>query len=217
MATDQVSERTIGRLSVYRRLLGELACEKVTHVYSHQLANVAGVTAAQVRRDMMAVGCSGSPTRGYDVAELTESIGRFLDGSAPQSVALVGAGNLGRALLAFFANRRPRLRLVAAFDSDPAKAGRILHGCRVYPMDRLKEIVAAETVTSAILAVPAEQAQPVADQLVAAGLHGILNFAPASLRTPVSVYVEDVDITTSLETVVFFARRNAATQPRALK
>lgn len=204
------SDKTIGRLSLYRRLLGGLEISGVKQLYSHDLANMAGVTAAQVRRDVMAVGYSGSPTKGYDVIELGNSIGAFLDGVGTQGVALVGIGNLGRAILAFFAGRRPNLAIVAAFDRDPAKAGRVVQGCRCFLADDLPRVVKELKITAGIIAVPAPHAQAVADQLVAAGVRGLLNFAPTPLRVPANVYVEDMDMTGSLEKVAFFARQSSA-------
>jgi redox-sensing transcriptional repressor len=159
------SDKTIGRLSLYRRLLGGLEVSGVKHLYSHDLANMAGVTAAQVRRDVMAVGYSGSPTKGYDVVELGKSIGAFLDGVGTQGVALVGIGNLGRAILAFFAGRRPNLAIVAAFDRDPGKTGRVVQGCRCFLAEDMPRVVKELKITAGIIAVPASEAQVVADQL----------------------------------------------------
>ncbi len=204
------SEKTIGRLSLYRRLLNEMQAEGATGVYSHELAAKAGVTAAQVRRDMMAVGYSGSPTKGYNVAGLGEAIGTFLDAPEPEGVALVGVGNLGRAILAFFAGRRPKLAVVAAFDNDPEKVGRVIQGCRCYSIDEMAERIAEHGIRAAIVTVPAGAAQSVADLLVRAGVQGLLNFAPVPLRVPPTVYVEDIDMTMSLEKVAYFARQKAA-------
>jgi len=202
-----VSEKTIGRLSLYRRLLYDHANAGEEHVFSHQLAALAGVTAAQVRRDVMAVGYNGSPTRGYDVRYLTEAIGQFMDAPEDQGVALIGMGNLGRAIIAFFAGRRPHLRIVAAFDSDPAKAGRVIQGCRCYPVDELDRVVDELGICVAVLAVPASEAQATADRLVRAGIRGVLNFTLAPLRLPPDVYVEGIDMTMSLEKVAYFARQ----------
>lgn len=202
------SEKTIGRLSLYRRLLANLKAEGVASVYSHQLAAMAGGTAAQVRRDLMGVGSSGSPKRGYDVAALAESIAGFLDDPAGQQCALVGAGNLGRAILAYFAGRRRLLSIVAAFDSDPAKVNRVIHGCPCHPVAALAEVAGERKISVGIITVPAGGAQPVADAMVAAGLRGILNFAPTPIRAPAGVYIDDIDMTMSLETVAFFARHN---------
>ncbi len=203
----QISDKTVGRLSLYRRLLSNLLREKEEEfVFSHRLARAAGVTAAQVRRDMMVIGYNGSPKKGYAIGDLIESIGYFLDAPGVQTVALVGVGNLGRAILTYFAGRRPNLKIVAVFDNDPNKAGTVISGCRCYAMQDMPEVFKEKKVNTAIVTVPASQAQSVADTLVAAGVRGLLNFAPVNLRVPVSVYVEDMDITTSLEKAAFFAR-----------
>ena len=127
-----ISDKSVERLSLYRRLLMIQLTQGADNVFSHELAALAGSTAAQVRRDLMVVGCSGSPSRGYNVRELMEAIGAFLDAPAGQRVALVGVGNLGRAILAFFGGRRPKLSIVAAFDVDPLKVDRVIHGCRCH-------------------------------------------------------------------------------------
>jgi redox-sensing transcriptional repressor len=208
--TRPISERTIARLSLYRRLLNVLQAEGVKHVYSRQLADLGGRTAAQVRRDLMVLGTSGSSARGYEVAELIRSLRAFLDHPAGQDAALVGVGNLGKALLTHFTGRRPNLAITAAFDSDPTKANRSINQCRVWSVDRLEEIVRARDIRVAIIAVPPEAAQAVVDRLVEAGVRGILNFAPVRLRVPEGVYVEDLDMTVSLEKVAYFARDAAA-------
>ena len=180
------------------------------NVYSHQLAQMAGVTAAQVRRDLMAVGYSGSPTKGYNVLEPTESIGKFLDSPEGEGVAIVGVGNLGRAILAYFGGRRPKLVIKAAFDNDPQKVNRVILGCRCYPMTELGSVVDRERIRTGIITVPADEAQPVAEQMTRAGIRGILNFAPVPLRVPPDVFVEDIDMAMSLEKVAYFARRKSS-------
>ena len=205
----RISGKTIGRLSLYRRVLYGLLAEGERNLFSHQLATLVGSTAAQVRRDMMAVGYTGSPTRGYDIHELTESIGHFLDEPEGQGVALVGVGNLGRAILAYFSGRRPKLTIEAAFDKDPAKVNRVIHGCRCYPLEEAASVVRERRILIGIVTVPAEHAQGVADKLCQAGVYGLVNFAPVRLWTPANVYVEDIDMTMSLEKVAFFARERA--------
>ena len=201
-----VSVRSVGRLSLYRRLLDSLHAEGTRNVYSHELAALAGSTAAQVRRDLMAIGYSGSPNRGYQVAELLASIRQFVDSPHGQRVVLVGVGNLGRALLAYFSGRRPNLSIVAAFDNDPEKIGRVIHRCRCHPLNELEAVARQMDVSLGIITVPAEAAQDVAGRLVAAGVHGLLNFAPVRVRVPHNVYVEDIDMTISLEKAAYFAR-----------
>jgi redox-sensing transcriptional repressor len=201
-----VSGKTIGRLSLYRRVLYGLLAEGERNIFSHQLAALVGGTAAQVRRDMMAVGSAGSPTRGYDIQELTYLIGSFLDAPMGQAVALVGVGNLGRAILAYFTGRRPKLSIEAAFDSDPSKYGRVIHGCRCHGIEDLTHVVKERGIAIGVITVPADQAQDVADKLCQAGVCGLVNFAPVRLRVPSNVYVEDIDMAMSLEKVAYFAR-----------
>jgi len=201
-----ISGKTIGRLSLYRRLLNRLLNDSIRSVYSHELASLAGVTAAQVRRDIMNIGYSGNPNRGYDVQKLIDGIANFLDEPEGQNVALIGIGNLGRAILAYFAGRRPKLTIVAAFDIDPDKIGRVIHGCPCYSIDQMQRIVDELSIGIATLCVPATEAQNVAEKLVEAGFQGILNFSPVPLHVPESVYVEDIDMTMSLEKVAYFAR-----------
>lgn len=201
-----VSIRTVGRLSLYRRLLTTLVAEGQRSIYSHELAGLAGSSAAQVRRDLMVIGYSGSPNRGYQVLELMNSIGQFLDSPTGQRVALVGIGNLGRALLSYFTGRRPKLSIVAAFDSDPEKVHRVVHNCQAYPVAELAEVSRRLDIRVGIITVPAHTAQEVADLMVVAGIRAILNFAPVRVRVPAGIYVEDLDMTTSLEKAAFFAR-----------
>lgn len=205
-----VSDKTVGRLSLYRRLLSGLRQSPAQGIYSHELASLSGTTSAQVRRDLMAVGCSGSPSHGYDVGQLIEAISGFLDGSESQGAALVGVGNLGRAIMTYFGGRRPNLSIVAAFDKDPYKVDRVIHGCRCHRLDELPRVAASQQIRIGIITVPAEEAQTVAELLVRSGIRAILNFAPLPIRVPDAIYVEDIDMTMSLEKVAYFARQRAA-------
>ncbi len=155
----------------------------------------------------MVLGCTGSPTHGYDVDCLIESVAQVLDAPEGQRVALVGIGNLGRAVLAYFVGRRPKLSIVAAFDKDPQKVERVTHGCPCLPMDSLGKTIREKCIEVGIITVPAGAAQEVADTLCEAGVMGLLNFAPVRLWVPSTVYVEDIDVTMSLEKVAFFARQ----------
>ena len=203
-----ISGKPIGRLSLYRRLLNSLLQDGEESICSHDLGAKAGVSAAQVRRDIMNIGYSGNPNRGYDVAKLVDSIGNFLDAPEGQKVALVGVGNLGRAILAFFSGRRPKLSIVAAFDNDPEKIGQLIKGCRCYSIKSLGKVTRESKIKIATLCVPAKSAHEVTDILVQAGIKGILNFTPVPLHVPDNLYVEDIDMTTSLEKVAYFARIN---------
>ena len=202
-----VAEETVERISMYRVLLAGLLQAGTKSVYSHQIATSAGVSAAQVRRDIMALGYTGSPQRGYGVAELIESIDSFLDAPGGQNVALVGVGNLGRAVANYFVGRRPKLRLVALFDVDPEKYDRVISGVRCHPQERLAETLRREGISIVILSVPTDAAQAVAEACVAGGARGILNFAPVALRVPPTVHVETMDMARALEKVAYFARQ----------
>ena len=199
--------QTIGRLSLYRRLLLELLAGGMRQIYSHQLASAAVATPAQVRRDLMVIGFTGSPRKGYVVDELIGAINGVLAQSVETSVVLVGVGNLGRAILAYYTNRQPWVRFVAAFDRDADKANRIIHGCRVYPIDQVEDVLGREKIRAAVIAVPAGDAQQVADRLVLAGVRSFLNFAPVRLHLPTGAYVEDMDMTTALDRVAYYAHQ----------
>ena len=203
-----IPEKTIERLSLYRRLLGNLEGNARTHVFSHELATMSQSSAAQVRRDLMLTGLTGHPKRGYEVQGLIDEIDRVLDGPDEQRIAFVGVGNLGRALLSFFTGRRRKLAVVAAFDVDPYKVGRVIHGCRVHPVDQLGAVIREQRVRLGVITTPAEYAQDIADEMVAAGVTGIVNLAPRPLVVPDHVYVDQVDLTGSLERVAYFARHS---------
>jgi len=211
-AATGLAEKQVARLSVYRRLLQDRPAGSRPEIYSHDLAALSRNTAAQVRRDLMTIGFTGSPARGYRVEQLIEAIGRTLDAPDGQSAALCGVGNLGRALLDYFTIWRPQLRIVAAFDTDPDKAGRVIHRCRVWPLADLEPVVREQGITVGVITVPAAAAQRVAETMLSAGIRGFLNFAPTPLHLPADAYVEEMDITTSMEKVAYFARTLAAAQ-----
>lgn len=203
-----VSEKTIERLCLYRRFLRELRVQRTTYAYSHQLAKMAGLTAAQVRRDIMAIGYYGSPVRGYEVEKLLESISDFLDGPDSLGVALIGVGNLGRSILAYLNRRNSRLNVTAAFDTNPEKIHRVIVSCHCFPLEDYARVVREKNIHSTIIAVPAEQAQAVADLIVKSGVKGILNFAPVHLSVPEDVFVENIDMAIALEKVTYFAQQD---------
>jgi len=196
----------VERLSLYRRALLGTHPGWGPSVYSHQLATACGLGAAQVRRDLMAIGYSGSPNAGYEVERLLRAIDAYLDAPEPIYVAVVGVGYLGRALVTYLSNRSPNLVVTAAFDNDPKKTDRVLSGVNCYPVGRLGEVMAHQKIDIGIVTVPPEQARRVAEQLVDAGVKGILNFAPVHLHLPEQIVVENIDIKVVLEKLAFFAR-----------
>ncbi|MEI6972007.1 MAG: redox-sensing transcriptional repressor Rex [bacterium] len=200
-------QRTIERIGQYRRLLYDVKKDGRARVYSHDLADRIGGTAAQIRRDLMLLGCSCGSKTGYPVDQLLSKIAEFLDNPEGENVALIGIGNVGRALLSFFSTPGPSLKVTAAFDRDQSKVGRVLHGCRCYVMEDMERVLAEQCIKTAIMAVPAGDAQGVAEKLAACGVRGILNFAPVPLRVPPGVFVERIDMTVALEKVAFFSRQ----------
>jgi redox-sensing transcriptional repressor len=208
-----VSRKTVSRMSRYRRLLQSLQADGVESIYSHQLARHAVVSAAQVRRDLMEIGYSGSPNKGYDVAACIDSISHFLDGAVRQEVVLVGAGNLGHAVLSHFADKSPSVAIVAAFDRDPALDETLVHGVRCFDVARMEDLVRDLGIQIAVLTVPGPSAQEVADVLVRAGVKSIISFAPTPLALPNEIFVEYMDITAALESAAYFARLGSREEP----
>ncbi len=205
----------MSRMSRYRRLLLSLQETGVESIYSHQLARHAVVSAAQVRRDLMVIGYSGSPNKGYDVAACIDSISHFLDGRVRQEVVLVGAGNLGHAVLSHFADKSPSVAIVAAFDLDPELTGTLIHGVRCFDVARMEELVRDLGIQIAVLTVPGAAAQAAADALVRAGVRSIISFAPTPLALPNEIFVEYMDITAALESAAYFARLSGREEPAA--
>ncbi len=200
-----ISDKVVGRLSQYRRMLLQLNQQEVRHVFSHQLGDATGVTAAQVRRDLMVLGFTGSPTKGYHVEDLLNKIVNFLEGHDRQLAAICGIGNLGRALMGYFTGRRTSVDIAVAFDIEPAKIGRAIVGRRCHHIDELETVCRQMNISVGIISTPAEVAQIVADKMVRAEIKGILNFAPVILKLPKEVYIQNMDVSMVLETVAFFA------------
>jgi redox-sensing transcriptional repressor len=200
-----ISDKVIGRLGQYRRLLLQLHVQNTRHVFSYQLGEATGVTAAQVRRDLMVLGFSGSPTKGYHVDDLCAMITNFLDGHDRQLTCICGIGNLGRAIMGYFIGRGAGVEVSAAFDVDASKIGRAIVGRRCYHIDEMETVCRQMGITVGIITTPADTAQSVAERMVKADIKGILNFAPMVLKLPKEIYVQNIDVSLALETVAFFS------------
>ena len=206
----------VSRLSAYRRGLRTWLSAGRQRIFSHELAGLANASPAQVRRDLMTIGYTGSPARGYDVAGLVGWITDLLDPPSVDPTVLVGLGYLGRAVLRFMATAHPEYPIVAAFDVNPDKVDRVLDGCRCHDMAALDAVVREKRAGLGIVTVPPESAQIVVDQLTAAGVRGILNFTTVQVRVPAQAFVEDIDISLSLEKVAYFARGSRTSGDSAL-
>ena len=191
-------ERTVERLSEYRRSLLQCLEEGKTHIFSHELAELHHNTAVQVRRDIMFIGYSSMQRKGYDVRELVDVIGEILDSERGLNVAVIGIGNLGRAVTTYFIGKRSRLNIIATFDVDTNKIDRVISGVKCHSLSKLKEIVEAHQISIAIMTVPADAAIEVAAQLVDAGIKGLMNFTTVPLHVPDNVYLDEYDMITSL-------------------
>lgn len=200
-------EKTIERLSVYRRTLLNCLTNGKQYIYSHELANLHSITAVQVRRDIMLIGYSTTLKKGYDVKALIDLIGEILDSQRGIKVAVVGIGNLGRAITTYFKGKRYRLKIVAAFDTDPEKVNRVISGVKCYSMNDLEEIIQKENISIAILTVPPDYASPVAESLVNSGVKGILNYTSVPVNVSSDIILENYDMTTSLEKVAYYVKQ----------
>jgi redox-sensing transcriptional repressor len=193
----------IGRVSLYLRQLEALDRQGATTVSSSQLGAALGINNSQVRKDLAFFGQFGYPGIGYRIEELSAALRRILGIDRDWPLVLVGLGNLGRALLRYRGFRSRRFHIVALFDNDPAKIGQTIDGLTVEPLEMLRRTITGRGIALAILSVPAEGAQWVADLLVASGVQGILNFAPVPLNVPPSVSVVAVDLSVQLEHLAY--------------
>lgn len=194
-----VSESTVRRLSLYLRTLESLQAEGTETVASMDLADRAGTTAAQVRKDLSSFGSFGTRGLGYRVGPLHARIREILGLTRLWRVVLVGAGRIGSALFAYPHFRERGFRIVAILDSDPVKIGGVWEGVEIRSVDDLEQVLAGEEPEILILAVPAGAAQELAERAAAAGVRGILNFAPVRLRLPDAVEVNNVNLAVELE------------------
>ncbi len=199
----RIPKPTAQRLSLYLRELEHRAAEGRRTVSSRQLGNATGTTDAQVRKDLGIVGNPGQPGVGYNIGALIAAIRAVIGVVHPWRAALVGAGNIGRALLAYRRFPEAGFEIAAVFDQAAGVVGTRVSGMSVRPMRDLKEIVEREGIRMGIIAVPPEAAQSVADAMVAAGVRGILNFAPRRLDCAAQVPTVDVDFRSALERLAF--------------
>ena len=194
-----VPQTTVRRLSTYLRTLGLEAASGTQSISSARLAEVTGFTAAQIRRDLANFGHFGRRGVGYAVDGLRQELRAILGVDIEWNLALIGVGNLGKALLAYRGFNQMGFKIVAAFDNDQRKVGSTLSGLTVEPVSKLAERVREFGIELAIMTTPAEAAQEVLDGLVAAGIRAVLNFAPRRLHAPKEIQISNVDLTIEVE------------------
>ena len=214
----EIPDATVGRLPVYLRALRELLAVRGLSVSSKELAIAAGVNPAQLRKDLSYLGSYGTRGVGYDVTNLIDQISSVLGLGRDWSVIMVGAGHLGRALAGYAGFSARGFRIAAITDADPRLVGAQVAGLTVRAMETLPELVTQHKVEIGIIATPAEACQQVCDQLVAAGVTSILNFAPCLLAVPDGVEVRKVDVAMELQILSFHEhrRRGGAMAPPAV-
>ncbi|MFC4768970.1 redox-sensing transcriptional repressor Rex [Effusibacillus consociatus] len=204
MKTPKISEAVIRRLPVYLRYLQHLRDLNITTVSSHELGQNLDMNPAQIRKDLAYFGEFGRKGIGYDVQYLIEKIKQILKLDRRLNVALVGAGNLGTALSNYNRYTNEKLKIVAIFDSFEEKIGTQVGTLEVLPIELLPKMVKELDIKMGIITVPATEAQKVADQMVDAGIKGILNFAPVILKVPLDIPVRNADVTTELESLAYY-------------
>ena len=201
---------TAKRLSLYYRIFKRFNAEKIEKANSKQIAEAIGIDSATVRRDFSYFGELGRRGFGYDVKKLMNFFADLLNDNAITNVMIVGVGNMGRALLHYRFHERNKMKVVMAFDIDdhPEVGSTTSDGIPIYGISQIKEKIQSGNVQTAILTVPSVKAQEVASILVQAGVKGILCFSPVNLSLPKDVVVQYVDLTSELQTLLYFMRKN---------
>jgi redox-sensing transcriptional repressor len=199
-----IPDIVIGRLPIYLRALNQLARQRQEITSSRELGQLLGISSAQIRKDLSHFGGFGKQGTGYHVETLRKKLEQILNVDAEWSIVVVGAGHIGHALAHYggFVNRG--FRVVAVFDNDPKKVGTKTNSLNVQPMDQIEAFIDKHHIKLAMVAVPAEYAQAVADQLIDHGVRGILNYAPITLNVPEDVYVQYIDPVAELQHMTFY-------------
>ena len=211
-----IPNATAKRHSLYYRIFKRFHRENIDKTSSKQIAEAIGIDPATVRRDFSYFGELGRRGFGYDVSKLMTFFAELLNDNATTKVVLVGVGNIGRALLHYRFQERNRMQLVMAFDTDDNElvGTQTEDNIPIYGISQIKDKIAQEDIKTAILTVPSVKAQEVAELLVDAGIEGILCFSPVNLNLPRHVVLQYVDLTSELQTLLYFmkeeekARRN---------
>jgi redox-sensing transcriptional repressor len=204
MKTPKISEAVVRRLPIYLRFLTGLSKKNVHTVSSQDLGHKLDLNPAQIRKDLAYFGEFGKKGIGYDVDYLIEKIRQILKLDKHLPIALVGVGNLGRALCNYNTYLQDNMKIVAVFDANHLKFQEKVNNLKVQPMSELFETIRRLNVRIGIITVPASEAQSVADQFVEAGIEAILNFAPVIIKVPPSVRVHHADLTAELQSLAYY-------------
>ena len=213
----RIPEATVARLPVYLRILTEQFDDGVTNISSEELAELAGVNAAKVRKDLSYLGSYGTRGVGYDVEFLVYQVQRELGLTHDWPVVIIGAGNLGQALAGYGGFGERGFPVGGVVDVSPSKIGTVVGGVRVRHVDALVQIVGSKNISIGVIATPGSAAQDAADALVAAGVTSVLNFAPTVIAVPSGISVRKVDLAVELQILSYYEQRRAGSQQGGLR
>lgn len=203
-----IPRATAKRLSIYYRVFKRFHAGNITKASSKEIAEAIGIDSATVRRDFSYFGELGRRGFGYDVKKLMDFFADILNDNSITNVMLVGVGNMGRALLHYRFHERNKMKIVMAFEADDHPAvGTVDENVPIYAISDIEEKIKEAQAQTAILTVPSTKAQEVTNQLVQAGVKGILSFSPVNLSVPKDVVVQYVDLTSELQTLLYFMRK----------
>lgn len=202
--SETLPKATAKRLPLYLRYLNMLNDSGVGRIKSNEFSKITQVPSATIRRDFSYLGELGRSGYGYDVPYLIEVFDRILNTDEEKRIALVGYGNLGKALKHNNFRRNENLNIVCVFDNDPEIVGKVIDGEMIYPIDRFVKIAKEKNVTVAISTVPSKYSQSAIDKIVQGGVSAILNFAPDRVKVPEHVNIQYIDLTTELQTLIYF-------------
>lgn len=204
--SNSIPDIVIGRLPLYLRALTRLQQEGREVTSSHELGHKLGISSAQIRKDLSHFGGFGKQGTGYQIAYLVNKLRQVMQINQEWKVALVGAGNLGNAISHYRGFRDRGFRIAWVFDADPNKIGTQIDDFQVLPLDQLQHTIRENDVQIAMIAVPAEHAQSVADLLIEAGVRAILNYAPININVPEYVMVQYIDPVAHLQHMTYYLR-----------
>lgn len=204
---DKLPQKTIERLSRYRRLLMRYQYLEKPHIYSRDLASMLEINPVHVRRDLMLLGVSGSHSDGYDVHELIRQISDKLECNSGKSACIIGFGHTGRAALEMFAHDFTPVNIKAIFDTSHKSINKNFEGVPCYSMEKLASVIEENNITLAIFTEAEENPETTVSLLIALGIKGILNLTPVQLKLPEGIHIEAFDMVTALVKLAYFSGR----------
>jgi len=198
-----LSRKAIARVLLYIRTLKSLLEKKQYSISSSELARILGISDAQIRKDISNFGKVGTPRVGYNIKELLRTLEEFVLKKEIIHVVILGAGNIGTALLKYSWKRKANLKIIAAFDSNKRKIGKIINSIPIYSIDKIETVIKKHRVDLVILAVPEDASQEIADMLISLGIQRIINFTPVTLQVPQTVSVKNIDLSIEFLSLYF--------------